>query len=287
MNFIKPFASAFLLLSLFQLSQPLQAITLQELRSAVDTLSWDAPLPFDQEVKTGKLENGFQYFIRKNAEPEKRVTMYLGMKVGSILETEEELGLAHFMEHMNFNGLKHFPKNELVDYLQKAGVRFGSDLNAYTGFDQTVYQLPIPSDDPELLKNGLQVMRDWAQDALLTDEEIDKERGVVLEEMRGGRGAAQRMRDKYLPIMLNNSIYSNRLPIGTEQIITNFPYEELRKFHQDWYRPDLQSIIIVGDIDVDQMESEVKRLFSDLKTPANPPQRVEHKVPLLNKNQFI
>src|SRR5690606_853249 len=215
MNFIKPFASAFLLLSLFQLSQPLQAITLQELRSAVDTLSWDAPLPFDQEVKTGKLENGFQYFIRKNVEPKDRVTMYLATKVGSILETEEELGLAHFMEHMNFNGLKHFPKNELVDYLQRAGVRFGSDLNAYTGYDKTVYQLPIPTNDRELLDTGLQSLRDGAQDALLTDDEIDKERGVVLEEMRGGRGAGQRMRDQYLPIMLNTSQYSPLSLIGT------------------------------------------------------------------------
>src|SRR5690606_28820021 len=176
--------------------------------------------------------------------------------VGSILETEEELGLAHFMEHMNFNGLKHFPKNALVDYLQKAGVRFGSDLNAYTGFDQTVYQLPIPSDDPELLKNGLQVMRDWAQDALLDTEETDKERGVVLEEMRGGRGAMQRMQDKYFPILANQSLYSKRLPIGTEEIITNFDPEVLRNFHKKWYRPDLQSIIIVGDIDPQEMEKE-------------------------------
>lgn len=287
MNFIKPFASAFLLLSLFQFSQPLQAITLQELRSAVDTLSWDAPLPFDQEVKTGKLENGFQYFIRKNVEPKDRVTMYLATKVGSILETEEELGLAHFMEHMNFNGLKHFPKNELVDYLQRAGVRFGSDLNAYTGFDKTVYQLPIPSDDPELLKNGLQVLRDWAQDALLTDDEIDKERGVVLEEMRGGRGAGQRMRDQYLPIMLNNSRYSHRLPIGTERVIRNFPSDVLRNFHKKWYRPDLQALIIVGDIDVETMEAEINRLFSDLTSPLNFPEHVEYNVPLLDENQFI
>lgn len=169
-----------------------------------DTAEWSAPLPFDSGVKVGTLDNGLRYYIRKNVEPKARVTMFLANKVGSILETEKQLGLAHFLEHMNFNGLKHFPKNELVNYLQKAGVRFGSDLNAYTGFDQTVYQLPIPSDDPELLKNGLQVMRDWAQDALLTDEEIDKERGVVLEEMRGGRGSGQRMQDQYMPVLLNN-----------------------------------------------------------------------------------
>ncbi|GHE33354.1 M16 family metallopeptidase [Sphingobacterium griseoflavum] len=289
MNIIKPVAIAFLLPAVFQ-AMPVQAITIsvgaKEIIQA-DTLSWDTPLPFDKEVKTGQLANGFRYYIRRNVEPKDRVTMYLATKVGSILETDEQVGLAHFLEHMNFNGLKHFPKNELVNYLQKAGVRFGSDLNAYTGFDQTVYQLPIPSDDAELLRNGLQVMRDWAQDALLSDEEIDKERGIVLEEMRGGRGASQRMRDQYLPIMLNKSRYSNRLPIGTESNIKNFPYATLRNFHRDWYRPDLQAIIIVGDIDVAAMESEVKRLFSDLKTPADAPKREEYRVPLLHTNQFI
>lgn len=239
MHIIKPIALAFLLPSLVQTSVAAPTNMSIEAQTVLraDTLLWDAPLPFDTEVRTGKLDNGFRYFIRKNVEPKDRVTMYLATKVGSVLETNEQVGLAHFLEHMNFNGLKHFPKNELVDYLQKAGVRFGSDLNAYTGFDQTVYQLPIPSDDPELLKNGLQVLRDWAQDALLTPEEIDKERGIVLEEMRGGRGVAQRMRDKYLPIMLNNSRYSSRLPIGTEHNIKNFPYEVLRDFHRSWYRP--------------------------------------------------
>lgn len=252
-----------------------------------DTLNWASPLPFDHEVKVGKLKNGFTYYIRKNVEPKDRVTMYLGVKVGSILETEEELGLAHFLEHMNFNGLKHFPKNDLVNYLQSAGVRFGSDLNAYTGFEQTVYQLPIPSDDPELLKNGLQVLRDWAQDALLATDEIDKERGIVLEEMRGSRGAKQRMQDQYLPVLLNGSLYSNRLPIGTEEVITNFDPEVLRAFHKKWYRPDLQSLIVVGDIDPVQMEREIVRLFSDLSTPSNPVPRKEFKVDLINKNQYL
>ncbi len=289
MNIIKPITLAFLLPALMHMSHatPSGMKTTSRFVLQTDTSSWESVLPFDKEVKRGQLQNGFQYYIRKNVEPKDRVTMYLATKVGSVLETDQQLGLAHFLEHMNFNGLKHFPKNELVDYLQKAGVRFGSDLNAYTSFDETVYQLPIPSDDPELLSNGLQVMRDWAQDALLTDQEIDKERGIVLEEMRGGRGAMQRMRDQFLPVMLNNSRYTKRLPIGTQESITNFPYKELRTFHADWYRPDLQAIIIVGDIDVDAMETEVKRLFADLKTPTNPPKREEYKVPLLDKNQFI
>jgi len=287
MRNIKRFVLAFLLVVVSQdlWAKPLKYDFKQNLTK--DTIDLKNILAFDNEVTKGILPNGFQYFIRKNSEPKDRVIMYLATKVGSILENENQLGLAHFMEHMNFNGLKHFPKNELVDYLQKVGVRFGSDLNAYTGFDQTVYKLPIPSDDPELLRNGLQVIRDWAQDALLTDEEIDKERGVVLEELRGGQGAFKRLQDKYLPILLNNSLYSDRLPIGKEDIITNFPYETLRKFHKDWYRPDLQAIIIVGDIDEKQMEKEVKRLFSDLEKNINSLERAEYKVPLLNKNQFI
>lgn len=286
-KFIKPIAFAFFSAMLFQNVEAATSTHHENGKMVKDSLLANQPLPFDNEVKVGTLSNGFQYFIRKNVEPKNRVTMYLAVKVGSVLENESQLGLAHFLEHMNFNGLKHFPKNELVNYLQKVGVSFGSDLNAYTGFDQTVYQLPIPSDDPEILKNGLLIMRDWAQDALLTGEEIDKERGVVLEEMRGRRGAQQRMQDKFFPMILNNSRYANRLPIGTEEIITNFPYEEIRKFHKDWYRPELQSIIIVGDIDVAQMESEVKRLFSDMKTHPNPPKREKFSVPLLDKNQFV
>ncbi len=290
MRFIKPIALTFLLPTLYCTTPSTAATSLRAEARAIlaqDTVSWNQKLPFDNEVLTGKLKNGFTYYIRRNVEPEKRVTMYLANKVGSILETDDQLGLAHFLEHMNFNGLKHFPKNELVNYLQKAGVRFGSDLNAYTGFDETVYQLPIPSDDPELLKNGLQVMRDWAQDALLADDEIDKERGIVMQEMRGGRGVGQRLQDQYFPIVLNGSRYSKRLPIGTEKIITTFKPETIRKFHQDWYRPDLQSIIIVGDIDVKDMEARVKALFSDLKAPAKKLERTKYNVDLLNKNQFI
>lgn len=292
MNFLKPLAVAFLLPATFISvdASPLFSSSIKteaKIILAADTLKWSAPLPFDNEVKVGKLKNGFTYYIRKNQEPKDRVTMYLGVKVGSILENEKELGLAHFLEHMNFNGLKHFPKNDLVNYLQSAGVRFGSDLNAYTGFDQTVYQLPIPSDDPALLKNGLQVLRDWAQDALLDTEEINKERGIVLEEMRGGRGAGQRMQEKYLPVLLNGSLYSKRLPIGTEDIIKNFKPEVLRSFHERWYRPDLEALIIVGDIDPTEMEKEVIRLFSDLKTPKKPAVRNKFKVDLTGKNQYL
>lgn len=247
----------------------------------------DTPLKIDQGVKRGKLSNGFEYYIRKNVEPQNRVVMYLATKVGSILENEEERGLAHFLEHMQFNGTKHFPKNQLVDYLQKVGVRFGADLNAYTGFDETVYQLPIPSDDPELLKQGMLVMRDWAQDALLEDSEIDKERGVILEEMLGSRGAQQRIQEKTLPYLVNQSLFAERLPIGTKEVVTGFDHQLIRDFHTRWYRPDLQALIVVGDIDVDQMEAEIKAMFSDLKTPSPLVPRTKYDIPLEGKNQFL
>jgi len=244
-------------------------------------------LPLDPAVKAGRLSNGFTYYIRKNVEPKSRVTLYLANKVGSILEDDDQQGLAHFMEHMSFNGTKHFPKNELVSYLQKAGVRFGGDLNAFTSFDQTVYQLPIPTDDPELLKNGFLIMRDWAQDATLDSLEIEKERGVILEEKRLGKSAQQRLLDKYLPVILNQSRYSIRLPIGTEEVLQNFTPAILRRFHADWYRPDLQALIVVGDIDVLATEKTIIALFSDLKSPAKPRERIVYSIPLGHKNQFF
>jgi len=244
-------------------------------------------VPLDPAVKVGKLPNGFTYYIRKNVEPKNRVVMYLANKVGSILENDNQRGLAHFMEHMSFNGTKNYPKNELVNYLQKTGVRFGADLNAYTSFDETVYQLPIPSDDPAIVKHGLQIMRDWAQDATLETVEIDKERGVVLEEKRLGKGAQQRMQDKYLPMLFNNSRYSNRLPIGTEDVLKNAKPETIKQYYKDWYRPNLQALIVVGDIDVAQMEKMIKEKFSDLKNPVKQLPRIKYSIPLAGKNQFI
>ncbi|MEO6521801.1 MAG: insulinase family protein [Mucilaginibacter sp.] len=244
-------------------------------------------LPLDPAVRTGKLPNGFTYFIRHNEEPKNRVVMYLVNKVGSILETDDQRGLAHFMEHMSFNGTTNFPKNELVNYLQKSGVRFGADINAYTSFDETVYELPLPTDNPDLLKNGIQIMRDWAHNATLDADEINKERGVVLEEKRLGKGAAERMRRIYFPLILNNSRYAERTPIGTDEVLNNFKPEAIKRFYQDWYRPDLQALIVVGDIDVDQMEQTIKAKFGDLKNPVNEKQRTRYTVPLTSKNQFV
>ena len=244
-------------------------------------------LPLDPAVRTGKLANGLTYFIRRNTEPKNRVDLYLVNKVGSVLESEDQRGLAHFMEHMSFNGTTHFPKNDLIDYLQKSGVRFGADINAYTSFDETVYQLPIPSDKPDVLKNGIQIIRDWAQNATLDPVEIDKERGVVLEEKRLGKGAGERMRRIYFPKILNNSRYAERIPIGLDTVLNHFKPETIRRFYHDWYRPDLQAVIVVGDIDVDQMERIVKEKFSDLKNPVAERMRTAYHVPLTGKNHFV
>jgi len=256
-------------------------------QSAVHPLTDVKPLPLDPAVRTGKLPNGFTYYIRHNEQPKNRVVMYLVNKVGSILEDEDQRGLAHFMEHMSFNGTKHFPKNTLVDYLQKSGVRFGADLNAYTSFDETVYQLPIASDKPELLKGGIEIMRDWAQEALLDPVEIDKERGVVLEEKRLGKGAGERMQRQISPVLLNNSRYAVRIPIGIDTVLDNFKAATIIRFYKDWYRPDLQALIVVGDIDVNEIEKAVKAQFSSLKNPAHERARVRYTVPLTGKNQFL
>jgi len=252
-----------------------------------ECFSQSMPLPLDPAVRTGKLSNGFTYYIRRNTEPRKRVVFYLANKIGSILETDEQLGLAHFMEHMNFNGTVHFPKNQLVDYLQKAGVRFGADINAYTGFDETVYQLPLPTDNPEVIKNGLQIMRDWAHGAALEDEEIDRERGVILEEKRLRKGAQERMQSQYLPKVLNGSRYSSRFPIGTDEVLKGFSPQTIRSFYNDWYRPNLQALIIVGEIDVDAMERDIRAKFSDLRNPVRQKERINYSSKLNGKNQFI
>lgn len=247
----------------------------------------ETPLPSDETVVTGQLPNGFTYFIKQNSTPDNRAVLYLANKVGSILETEEQLGLAHFTEHMAFKGTTNFPKNELIEYLQRAGVKFGADLNAYTGFDETVYQLPIPSDDPELLANGVRILRDWAQNVLMETEEIESERGVIFEEKRQRKGLQQRVQEQTLPILLKGSRYVDRLPIGEERVFMHFDPEVIRGFYRDWYRPDLQAIIAVGDFDVEEMESMIREMFSDLKMPANPLERPDYKVELSGENTYL
>jgi zinc protease len=237
------------------------------------------PMPLDPKVKIGRLPNGLTYYIRQNKLPEKRVEMRLVVNTGSVLEDDDQLGLAHFMEHMNFNGTKRFPKNELVSYLQSIGVQFGADLNAYTSFDETIYILPVPSDKPALLDKGLQILEDWAHNALLDPVEIEKERGVVIEEWRLSRGADERMRKQTLPVQYRGSKYAERLTIGTKESLEQFSPAALKRFYTDWYRPDLQAVVIVGDIDVNDMEQKIKETFSQIPAPASPRKREVFFVP--------
>ncbi|MCK5400860.1 MAG: insulinase family protein [Flavobacteriaceae bacterium] len=236
-------------------------------------------IPVDPNVKIGKLSNGLTYYIRNNGKPANKVELRLVVNAGSILENDNQVGLAHFMEHMNFNGTKNFKKNELVDYLQSIGVKFGADLNAYTSFDQTVYILPIPSDDPEKLEKGFQIIEDWAHNATLADEAIDDERGVVLEEYRLGLGPNKRMMQQYLPKLMYGSKYAERLPIGTKENLENFKYEDVRSYYRDWYRPDLMAVVAVGDLDIDKLEAKIKEHFGSIAKANNPKERNSFDLP--------
>jgi zinc protease len=239
----------------------------------------ETEIPLNPDIVHGKLENGLTYYILKNAKPEDKVELRLALNAGSLQEEEAQLGLAHFMEHMNFNGTKHFEKNELVDYLQSVGVKFGAHLNAYTSFDETVYMLSLPTDDEEVLEKGFLVLEDWAHNANLTEEEIDKERGVVLEEYRIGLGAGKRMLNRYLPKVMYGSKYAERLPIGTKEVLENFDYDVLRSYYNDWYRPDLMAVIVVGDIDPAEIEQKIVAHFSTIENPPDPRTREEYDVP--------
>jgi zinc protease len=240
-------------------------------------LSWCAqgasnlsdPLPLDPQLREGILPNGLHYYIMKNGKPANRVELRLVVKAGSILEDDDQQGLAHFTEHMAFDGSKHFQKHELISYLQSIGVKFGADLNAYTSFDETVYILPIPTGKKENLETGFRVLEDWAQGVSMKDDAIDLERPVVLEELRLGKGADDRMGRKLLPEVYNGSLYAARLPIGKEDILKTFKHDVIRRFYKDWYRPDLEAVVVVGDIEPEQAEKMIRAHFSRLKNPVH------------------
>ena len=234
------------------------------------------PTPLDPNVRQGKLDNGLTYLIRHNEKPAQRANFYIAQKVGSILEEENQRGLAHFLEHMAFNGLEHFPKKAMLDYMERNGVKFGTNVNAWTSFEQTVYMLNnIPTTNPGLVDSCLLVLHDWSSFISLEDDEIENERGVILEEMRQGQGAEMRIYDKILPEIYPNSPYGVPMPIiGTEEVVAHFDHQFLRDYYNKWYRPDLQGIIIIGDIDVDQIENRLKEMFADIPAPVNPAERV-------------
>ncbi|MDE2975377.1 MAG: insulinase family protein [Gemmatimonadota bacterium] len=242
--------------------------------------SLDDPIPPDPAVVTGTLENGLTFFIHENDQPENRAELRLAVNAGSILEDDNQLGLAHFVEHMAFNGTRNFEKQELVDYLESIGMRFGPDINAYTSFDETVYMLQVPMDDPEMLSTAFQILVDWASAVLFDPEEVDKERGVVIEEWRGRRGGFARVQDQQFPVMFHGSRYAERLPIGDPEILETAPPEVLRSFYEDWYRPDLMAVIAVGDFDAAEIEATIRDRFGGLVGPEEPRPRTETEVPV-------
>jgi len=239
----------------------------------------DQPIPVDEKIRIGKLDNGFTYYIRQNNKPENRIEMRLAVKAGSVLEDDDQRGLAHFVEHMAFNGTKNFAKNDLINYLQSVGVQFGPEINAYTSLDETVYMLTLPSDSLRIVEKGFEIMEDWAHNLSFDNTEIDKERGVIVEEWRIGQGPNQRMQEKLFPVLFNGSQYADRLPIGKKEIIEKAPYERIKKYYTDWYRPDLMAFIIVGDINPDAAEKSIKERFSNLKNPENPRLRERFRIP--------
>lgn len=244
-------------------------------------------MPKDPAIREGVLDNGMRYFIRKNSRPENRAELRLAVHAGANQEDEDQKGLAHFVEHMAFNGTTNFEKSELVDFLESVGTRFGPDLNAYTSFDETVYMLQARTDTLALLEKGLLILEDWAQGVTFEDEEIDKERGVVISEWRSGLGADRRMLNEWLPIIYQGSRYAERLPIGDPQIVENADYETVRRFYRDWYRPELMAVVAVGDFDLDWMEKEIKQRFSKLKNIENGRSRTDYAIPLHEDTRVV
>ena len=237
------------------------------------TSEMDQPTPLDPRVRIGKLANGLTYYVIEHPVPQKRAYLWMGVNAGSVLEDDDQQGLAHFVEHMAFNGTKNFKKAAIVNYFESIGMRFGADLNAYTSFNETVYMIKVPTDDQKFLDTGMAILRDWAGNISFEPEEVEKERGVVGEELRLGKGAGERIRNKQFPILFKGSVYAERLPIGKSEILKNAPVEALTRFYKDWYRPDLMAIVAVGDFDGDKIEAQIKQTFGDLKNPENPRER--------------
>ena len=247
--------------------------------SAQTKLDLNSLLPEDPAVSKGVLENGMTYYVRANSNPQNRADLFLVVRAGSVDEDDDQQGLAHFAEHMAFNGTKNFPKHELINYLESIGMEFGPEINAYTSFDETVYMIKVPLDENEYVEKGLQVLYDWASQVTDSDEEIEKERGVVHEEWRGGRGANERMMKEWLPVFLHDSRYADRLPIGKMDVVDHAKPEVLRRYRSDWYRPDLQAVVVVGDFDQEEMTTRVKEIFSKIPKVESPREKKLFDIP--------
>jgi len=264
----------------------LQLMMLSTVRA--QNIDLNQTLPFDSTVTKGQLPNGLTYYIKPNAKPAQKVELRLVVAAGSILENDNQRGLAHFMEHMEFNGLQHFPKNTMMNFLQKIGVRFGADANANTSYDRTFYLLPVPTDKPGNLDSAFIILSDWAGGALITTQDVNDERHVILEESRMNfKNANMRMFYKYLPTWTNNSRYADRLPIGLDSIVLNADPDRIREFYRDWYRPNLQAVIVVGDITVDSAKEMIEKYFGGLKNPENERPRTIYEIPPYTEKKAI
>ena len=243
------------------------------------TVALDAELPIDSALRTGTLANGLTYYIRANRRPENRAELRLVVNAGSVLEDDDQRGMAHLLEHMAFNGTENFEKHELIEFMESIGMRLGPDVNAYTSFDETVYMLQVPTDNAEYMSTAFQIMEDWSKALTLDGEEIDAERGVVVEEWRLGQGAGKRMNDKQFPIIFKGSRYAERLPIGSQESIEGSSHEAIRRFYKDWYRPDLMAVIAIGDFDPDVVEDMMRQHFEGLEPAVDPRPRIMFEVP--------
>ena len=247
--------------------------------SGIQTAPLTQALPVDPFVTIGTLPNGVHYYVRGNNRPAARAELRLVVKAGSVLEDEDQRGLAHFVEHMAFDGTLHFPKQDIIAFMQSLGMKFGAHVNAYTSFDETVFMLQVPTENPAVLDRSLLILEDWAHNLMFDPAEIDKERGVITEEWRLGLGAEARIRDKEFPILLKDSRYATRIPIGSMEIVQHFQPEVLKRFYADWYRPDLLGVIAVGDFDPATVEALIKKHFGPLTGPAAPRPRPTYDVP--------
>ena len=237
-------------------------------------------VPVDSAVRIGRLDNGLTYYIRHNEYPKGLADFFIAQKVGSVLEEDNQRGLAHFLEHMCFNGTKNFPDSTLLNWAESVGVKFGQNLNAYTSTDETVYYLSkVPVERTGVQDSCLLILHDWADALTLDPKEIDKERGVIHEEWRSRNVGMQRINETIMPVIYPGSRYAHRMPIGTMEVVDNFPYQALRDYYEKWYRPDLQGIVVVGDIDPDRIEAQIKKLFSGIRLDENRAERVYYPVP--------
>ena len=251
----------------------------QQPAAPVPSIDPNQTIPVDPLITVGTLPNGMRYYVRPNRLPRGRAELRLVVKAGSVLEDNDQRGLAHFVEHMAFNGSRNFPRQQIATFMQAIGMRFGAHVNAHTSFDETVYELQIPTTDARVIDQALLMMEDWTNGVTFDPAEVDKERGVILEEWRLGLGADARMQNTIMPILLQGSRYAERSPIGTPDSIRNAPYARLKQFYTDWYRPDLMAVIIVGDFDPKAIEAGIKAHFGPIPAAVSPRPRPAYTVP--------